>query len=74
MVYIQNEMDHVGGSILVDTFNDQDDDEDEDEDDEVSTYNEASLCPGQEGDGAAVHQQVVAHRALHQLTEMTRKY
>ena len=56
--------------MLVDTFND----EDEDEDDEVSTYNEPSLGPGQEGDGAAVHQQVVAHRALHQLTEMTRKY
>ena len=70
MVYIQNEMDHVRGSMLLDTF----DDEDEDEDDEVSTYNEASLCPGQEGDGAAVHQQVVAHRALHQLTENTRKY
>ena len=61
-------MDHVGGSMLVDTFND----EDEDEDDEVSTYNEPSLGPGQEGDGAAVHQQVVAHRALHQLTENTR--
>ena len=58
--------------MLVDTFNDED--EDEDEDDEVSTYNEPSLGPGQEGDGAAVHQQVVAHRALHQLTEMTRKY
>ena len=53
-------MDHVGGSMLEDTFND-DDDEDDDEDEEVSTYNEPSLRPGQEGDGAAVHQQVVTH-------------
>ena len=62
--------------MLVDTFNDEDedDDDDEDEDEEVSTYNEPSLCPGQEGDGAAVHQQVVTHWALHQLTENTRKY